>query len=68
VAADAIICDYVRTPIGRYGGALASVRVDDLAALPIRELPRRHLGLAEAVGAAAAMRSGQGAAIALERI
>src|SRR5208282_5132204 len=43
------ICDYVRTPIGRYGGALARVRTDDLAALPIRELARRHPGLAAAV-------------------
>ena len=32
------ICDAVRTPIGRYGGALAQVRADDLAAVPIREL------------------------------
>ncbi|HZZ63316.1 MAG TPA: 3-oxoadipyl-CoA thiolase [Roseiarcus sp.] len=47
--ADAFICDYVRTPIGRYGGALAGVRADDLAALPIRELLRRHPGLGEAV-------------------
>jgi len=46
---DAFICDYARTPIGRYGGALASVRADDLAALPIRELLRRHPGLAQAV-------------------
>jgi 3-oxoadipyl-CoA thiolase len=46
---DAFICDYVRTPIGRYGGALASVRADDLAALPIRELLRRHPGLEQAV-------------------
>jgi 3-oxoadipyl-CoA thiolase len=46
---DAFICDTVRTPIGRYGGALASVRADDLAALPIRELLRRHPGLAQAV-------------------
>src|ERR1700730_3235848 len=44
---EAFICDYVRTPIGRYGGALASLRADDLAALPIRELMRRHPGLAE---------------------
>src|ERR1700751_2525195 len=44
---DAYICDYVRTPIGRYGGALASVRADDLAALPIRELIRRHPRLGE---------------------
>ena len=46
---DVFICDYVRTPIGRYGGALATVRTDDLAAAPIRELVRRHPGLAEAV-------------------
>ena len=44
---EAFICDYVRTPIGRYGGALASVRADDLAAAPIRELMRRHPGLGE---------------------
>lgn len=36
------ICDAVRTPIGRYGGALAKVRTDDLAAVPIRELLRRN--------------------------
>jgi 3-oxoadipyl-CoA thiolase len=35
------ICEAVRTPIGRYGGALAQVRADDLAAVPIRELVRR---------------------------
>ena len=39
---DALICDAVRTPIGRYGGALASIRADDLAALPIRALMDRH--------------------------
>jgi acetyl-CoA acyltransferase len=38
----AFICDALRTPIGRYGGALAEVRADDLAALPIRELMARH--------------------------
>ncbi|HGM5490009.1 TPA: 3-oxoadipyl-CoA thiolase [Serratia fonticola] len=38
----AFICDGVRTPIGRYGGALASVRADDLAALPLRALLERH--------------------------
>ncbi len=43
---EAFLCDYVRTPIGRYAGALASVRTDDLAAIPIRELARRHPGLA----------------------
>ena len=39
---DAFICDAVRTPIGRYGGALAPVRPDDLAAIPIRALVARH--------------------------
>ncbi len=39
---DAYICDAIRTPIGRYGGALASVRADDLAAMPIAELMRRN--------------------------
>lgn len=39
---DAFICDAVRTPIGRYGGALASVRADDLAALPLKALMNRN--------------------------
>ncbi len=39
---DAFICDGVRTPIGRYGGALSSVRTDDLAALPIKALMQRN--------------------------
>jgi acetyl-CoA acyltransferase len=39
---EAYICDAVRTPIGRYGGALSSVRTDDLGALPIRALRERH--------------------------
>lgn len=39
---DAFILDYVRTPIGRYGGALAAVRADDLAAIPIRALLDRN--------------------------
>jgi 3-oxoadipyl-CoA thiolase len=47
MTAEAFICDYVRTPVGRYGGALASMRADDLAALPIRELIRRNPGLGE---------------------
>jgi 3-oxoadipyl-CoA thiolase len=38
----AFICDGIRTPIGRYGGALSSVRTDDLAAMPIRALMARH--------------------------
>ena len=39
---DVFICDAVRTPIGRYGGALAAVRTDDLAAAPIRALVKRN--------------------------
>jgi 3-oxoadipyl-CoA thiolase len=39
---EAFLCDAVRTPIGRYGGALAQVRTDDLAAVPIRALRLRH--------------------------
>jgi len=40
--AEAFICAALRTPIGRYGGALSSVRPDDLAAIPLRELMTRH--------------------------
>ncbi len=40
--ADAFICDYARTPIGRFGGALRDVRTDDLAAIPLRALLARH--------------------------
>lgn len=40
--AEAFICAALRTPIGRYGGALSSVRTDDLAAIPIRALIERH--------------------------
>ncbi len=40
--AQAFICDAVRTPIGRYGGALSSIRTDDLAALPIKALLERN--------------------------
>mgnify|MGYP001190527213 CR=1 FL=1 len=39
---EAFICDYIRTPIGRYGGALSSVRADDLGALPIKALMERN--------------------------
>ena len=39
---NAYICDYIRTPFGRYGGALSSVRTDDLAALPLKALMARH--------------------------
>lgn len=36
------ICDYIRTPIGRYGGSLSGIRADDLGALPLRALQERH--------------------------
>ncbi|MCF8159276.1 MAG: 3-oxoadipyl-CoA thiolase [Polaromonas sp.] len=39
---DAFICDAIRTPIGRYGGALAGVRADDLAAIPLKALMERN--------------------------
>ena len=39
---EAFICDSVRTPIGRYGGSLSSVRTDDLAAIPIKKLLERN--------------------------
>ena len=42
---DAFICDFARTPIGRYGGALASMRTDDLAAHPLRVLKDRNGGM-----------------------
>lgn len=42
---DAFICDAIRTPFGRYGGALAAVRTDDLGAIPIRALIERHPGV-----------------------
>jgi len=42
---DAFICDAARTPIGRYGGALAGVRPDDLAAIPLRALKERNPGV-----------------------
>ena len=42
---DAFICDAVRTPFGRYGGALAAVRTDDLAAIPIKALVERNRGV-----------------------
>ncbi len=41
----AYICDGIRTPIGRYGGALAKVRADDLAAIPLKALAARSPGL-----------------------
>ncbi|MGB7285472.1 MAG: 3-oxoadipyl-CoA thiolase [Salaquimonas sp.] len=42
---EAYICDYIRTPIGRFGGALAHVRTDDLGAIPLRALMQRNLNV-----------------------
>lgn len=42
---DVYICDYIRTPIGRFGGALSSVRADDLGAIPLAELAERNGGM-----------------------
>jgi 3-oxoadipyl-CoA thiolase len=42
---EALICDAVRTPIGRYGGALASIRADDLGSLPMKALMERNPGV-----------------------
>jgi acetyl-CoA acyltransferase len=44
--AEAFICDAVRTPVGRYGGSLATLRTDELASLPIRALVERNPGVA----------------------
>ena len=45
MAAEVFLCDFVRTPIGKFGGALAAVRADDLAAIPIREIVLRNPNL-----------------------
>ena len=42
---EAYICDYIRTPIGRFGGALSSVRTDDLGAIPLKALMARNAGI-----------------------
>ena len=42
---DAYICDAIRTPFGRYGGALSSVRTDDLGAIPLKALMSRNVGV-----------------------
>jgi acetyl-CoA acetyltransferase len=57
------ICDYVRTPIGRFGGTLATVRADDLGAVPLRALlarnPRLDPMLIEAVILGCANQAGE---------
>ena len=47
MTAEAFICDYIRTPIGRYGGVLANLRADDLAAMPLAYLAKKHPWLSE---------------------
>ncbi|MCX8998219.1 3-oxoadipyl-CoA thiolase [Rhizobiaceae bacterium BDR2-2] len=42
---EAYLCDYIRTPIGRFGGALSSVRADDLGAVPLKALMKRNAGV-----------------------
>ena len=42
---DAFICDYIRTPFGRFGGALSGVRADDLGAVPMAALMERNDGV-----------------------
>src|ERR1700722_8392092 len=42
---EAYICDYVRTPIGRFGGVLSSIRADDLGARPLKALIERNPGV-----------------------
>lgn len=42
---EAYICDYIRTPIGRFGGALAGVRADDLGAIPLKALMERNMSI-----------------------
>jgi len=42
---EAFICDYIRTPIGRFGGALATFRADDLGAIPLKSLQDRNPGV-----------------------
>ncbi|MBB6181333.1 3-oxoadipyl-CoA thiolase [Pseudorhizobium flavum] len=42
---EAFICDYIRTPIGRFGGSLSAVRADDLGAVPLRALMERNTGV-----------------------
>ena len=42
---EAFLCDGIRTPVGRYGGALSSVRADELGAIPIKTQMERNSGV-----------------------
>ncbi len=52
----AFICDAIRTPFGRYGGALSSVRTDDLGAIPLKALMARNPGVDWESGGRCALR------------
>ena len=66
---EAFVCDALRTPIGRYGGALSSVRADDLAAVPLRGLMARNPNVGwSAVDDLICIGVGQGIAIIVERV
>ena len=42
---EVFLCDGIRTPVGRYGGALSSLRTDDLGAIPLKALKERNSGV-----------------------
>lgn len=66
---EALICNALRTPIGRYGGALSSVRADDLAAVSLRGLMARNPNVGwSAVDDLICIGVGQGIAIIVERV
>lgn len=66
---EALVCDALSTPIGRYGGVLSSVRVDDLAAVPLRGLMARNPNVDwSAVDDLICIGVGQGIAIIVERV
>ena len=65
---EAFVRDKVRTPMGRYAGALASVRADDLAALPLTALVQRNRGAGRYALCTMCVGVGQGIALILERV
>ena len=66
---EAFVCDALRTPIGRYGGALSSVRANDPAAVPLRGLMARNPNVGwSAVDDLMCIGVGQGITIIVERV
>ena len=66
---EALVCNALRTPIGRYGGVLSSVRADDLAAVPLRGLMARNPNVGwSAVDDLMCIGVGQGIAAIIERV